>query len=68
MSIKNRIKEYLKEQCDDQSYIDFVCVGNRGLNMGNAADGDDYLGSVARAMISMRKLNCIFMPWTKPPD
>ncbi len=62
MTIKDRIKQYLKEQSDDDAYIDFVCVGNRGLNMGNAADGDDYLGTVARAMIQMRKLNTIFCP------
>ena len=42
--------------------MDFCAVGNRGINMGNATTGDDFLGSVARAMISMRKLNVIFVP------
>jgi len=62
MTIKQRIKNYLKEQSEDSDYVDFVAVGNRGLNMGNAVDGDDYLGTVARAMISMRKINVIFVP------
>ena len=62
MTIKQRIKSYLREQSEDADYVDFVAVGNRGLNMGNAVDGDDYLGTVARAMISMRKLNVIFVP------
>lgn len=60
--IKDRIKRYLKEQDETDSYVDFVCVGNRGLNMGNAADGDNYLGSVANSMIAMRQLNVIFVP------
>lgn len=53
---------YLREQDQDDAYIDFVVVGNRGLNMGNAVDGDNYMGSVAMAMISMRRLNVIFCP------
>lgn len=61
-AIKERIKRYLREQDQDDAYIDFVVVGNRGLNMGNAADGDNYMGSVAMAMISMRRLNVIFCP------
>ena len=43
-------------------YVDFVCVGNRGLNVGNAAEGDNYLGRVAQAMIAMKRLNVIFVP------
>ena len=60
--IRDRIKSYLKEQSEDDMYIDFVCVGNRGLNVGNAVDGENFLGTVARAMISMRRLNTIFIP------
>lgn len=52
----------MKEQDETDMYVDFVCVGNRGLNMGNAADGDNYLGSVANSMIAMRQLNVIFVP------
>ena len=62
MTIKNRIKEYLREQAEDDNYVDFVCVGNRGLNVGNAADGDNYMGNVASSMIAMRQLNVIFIP------
>ena len=57
------IKNYLKGQAEDDQYIDFVCVGNRGLNVGNAVDGENYLGTVAQNMIAMRKLNVIFVPW-----
>ena len=64
MLIKNRIKMYLREQSEDDNYVDFVCVGNRGLNVGSAADGDNYMGTVASSMIAMRQLNVIFMPWT----
>ena len=62
MTIKNRIKEYLREQAEDDNYVDFVCVGNRGLNVGNAADGDNFMGNVAQSMIAMRQLNVIFIP------
>ena len=61
-SIKDRIKMYLREQSEDSAYVDFVCVGNRGLNVGNAVDGENYLGTVANAMIAMKKLNVIFIP------
>lgn len=62
MTIKQRVKEHLRAQAENDQYIDFCCVGNRGNNVGSAANGDDYLGSVARAMISMRQLNVIFFP------
>ena len=61
-TIKERIKEYLREQAESEFYVDFVCVGNRGINMGNAVDGDNYMGSVASSMIGMRQLNVIFVP------
>ena len=60
--IRDRIKDYLIEQSEDNMYVDFVCVGNRGLNVGNAAEGDNYLGRVAQAMIAMKRLNVIFVP------
>ena len=63
-TIKAAIKAYLVGQAEDGMYVDFVSVGNKGLNSSGAAagGGDDHLGSVARAMISMRKLNVIFIP------
>ena len=61
-SIKTVIKNYLIGQAEDDAYIDFTCVGNRGLNVGNAVDGDNYLGTVAQNMIAMKKLNVIFVP------
>lgn len=62
MTIKNRIKQYLREQDENDAYVDFVCVGNRGLNVGNAVDGDNFMGNVAASMIAMRQLNVIFIP------
>ena len=62
MIIKDRIKMYLREQSEDDSYIDFACVGNRGINVGNAVDGENFMGSVASSMIAMRQLNVIFVP------
>lgn len=61
-TIKNRIKTYLIEQKEDDNYVDFICIGNRGLNVGNAVDGDNFLGHVAMAMIAFKKLNVIFCP------
>ena len=51
MTIRDRIKQYLVEQNESNAYIDFCAVGNRGLNVGNAVDGANYLGTVAQAMI-----------------
>ena len=62
MMVKDRVKEFLQQQAENESYIDFCCVGNRGLNMARTGQGDDFLGTVARAMISMRQLNVIFFP------
>ena len=61
-TVKEKVKEYLREQDENDAYIDFICVGNRGLNVGNAVDGENYLGTVAQAMIGMRRLNVIFVP------
>ena len=52
----------MKEQAQNNEYVDFCAVGNRGINVGNAESGDNFLGTVAQAMIGMRKLNVIFCP------
>jgi len=62
-TIKACVKEWLLSQAEDDRYIDFISIGARGSNAGEATGGpEDFLGSVARAMISMRKLNVIFVP------
>lgn len=61
-TIRQRVKDYLRDQDPTEAYVDFVCVGNRGLNVGNHVDGENYLGSVAQAMIGFKKLNVIFVP------
>ena len=62
MTIKDRIKKYLQEQSENDEYVDFCAVGNRGLNVGSVARGDNYLGHVAEAMIAFKRLNVIFVP------
>lgn len=62
MAIKDCIKRYLREQSQNDEYVDFCCVGNRGLNVGSVARGENYLGHVAQAMIGFKKLNVIFVP------
>ena len=62
-TIKMTVKNYLLAQAEDDRYVDFISVGGRGVNAAEATGGpEDFLGSVARAMISMRKLNVIFVP------
>lgn len=61
-SIKDVIKDYLVEQSENDSYIDFCVVGNRGINVGNAVEGQNYLGRVAQAMLAFKRLNVIFVP------
>ena len=61
-TIKDVIKDYLVEQKENDSYIDFCAVGSRGINVGNAVDGPNYLGRVAQAMIGFKSLNIIFVP------
>jgi len=42
------------------SYVNFVAVGNVAMNFA-ARNTEKYLGSVANAVLRMRKLNTIFV-------
>ena len=42
-------------------YIDFVAVGNQGMNFSSKND-EKYLGSVANAVLRAKRMNCIFVP------
>ena len=58
------IKNYLKDEAQDikkHGYIDFVAVGNQGMNFASK-DTEQYLGSVANAVLRARKMNSIFVP------
>lgn len=53
------IKQYLKSK-NDSDYMDFVVVGNQGLNFASK-DSKQYLGSVSNAVIIAKKMNCLFV-------
>lgn len=58
------IKKHLKYQAQDvnqHGYIDFVAVGNQGMNFASKND-EKYLGSVANAVVRAKKMNAIFIP------
>lgn len=55
------IRDYLLASSADEVYIDIVLVGNKGADF-STNKLDDYLGSVALAVIKNTKLNCIFLP------
>lgn len=55
------IREYLLASSSDEKYIDICLVGNKGADF-STNELDDYLGSVALAVIKNTKLNVVFMP------
>lgn len=62
-SIYQVIKHYLKYEAQDvdkHGYIDFVAVGNQGMDFTNK-NTEKYLGSVANAVIRAKKMNVIFI-------
>lgn len=44
----------------NQSYIDFIYVGNKGADYSNRDSSEKYLGSVAKHVIRYTKLNVMF--------
>ena len=59
-SIYQLIKNYLKYEASDvnrHGYIDFVCVGNSGVNF--SSTNPKRLGSVANAVLRARLMNCL---------
>ena len=59
-TIYQRIKQYLKDEMNDENYIDFVAVGSKGA-ASIEKDTDQYIGSVATLVLSARNMNCIFV-------
>lgn len=45
---------------NNDNYIDFVSVGNKGL-ASTEKNGEDYIGSVATMVLQARRMNCIFV-------
>jgi len=59
--VHETLTEYIHTSCSDitkHGYIDFVACGNVGNSF---MSKDKYLGSVANALLRMRKMNCIFL-------
>ena len=59
-SVYQLIKHYLKYEASDikkHGYIDFVCVGNDGVNF--SSTNPKRLGSVANAVLRARLMNCL---------
>ena len=47
---------------NDNNYIDFVAVGNKGAASMAKDHGDsDAVGSVATLVVKARRMNCIFV-------
>ena len=59
-TIYQRIKKYLKDEMDDNNYVDFVAVGSKGV-ASVEKDTGDYIGSVATLVLQARNMNCIFV-------
>ena len=61
--IHETITDFVHENASDihkHGYVDFIGVGNVGMNFASR-HSEKYLGSVANAMIRMRKLNVVFV-------
>ena len=59
-TIFQRIKQYLKDEMNENNYIDFVVVGNKGMASAEK-DSPDYIGSVATLVLQAKRMNCIFV-------
>lgn len=55
------IKHYLIEESNKDNYIDFVAVGNVGMNF-SSSKPEKYIGSVASAVLKAKRMNVIFLP------
>lgn len=54
------IKNYLVAESNEDNYVDFVAVGNNGVNY--AKNKGTTLGSVAEMILRAPKMNVIFCP------
>ena len=54
------IVQYLMDSVSDETYVDFVAVGNNGCDV-SAHSSAHYLGSVASGVIKKSNLNVLFI-------
>ena len=55
------IVDYLMASASEESYIDFVAVGNVGADFSHHSGDHRYLGSVASGVIRKSNLNVLFV-------
>lgn len=60
-SIYKRIQQYLIDESNKDNYVDFVAVGNAGMNF-SSNESKNYLGSVASMVLRAKRMNVIFCP------
>lgn len=60
-SIYKCIQKYLIEESNKDNYVDFVAIGNAGMNFSSNRPAD-YLGSVASMILKAKRMNVIFCP------
>ena len=59
-SVYQRVEEYLVEESTEENYVDFIAIGNRGINLKD--EDKAHLGSMAEVMLENRYVNVIFVP------
>lgn len=59
-SIYKAIQQYLICESNADNFVDFVCVGNNGVNY--MTSKGNTLGSVADMVVRAKRMNVIFCP------
>jgi len=59
--VHEAILKYLMSQSSDETYVDFVVVGNHGADFSSHSD-KRYIGKVAEGVIKNSHLNSLFVP------
>lgn len=59
-NVYERVKEFLMYESTQESYIDFLGVGNRGIH--KKEDDSAHMGSMATMALRNKRLNLIFVP------
>lgn len=64
--IDQAIVDYLMSCASEDTYVDFVAVGNTGADFSSHLGDKKYLGSVANGVIRKSNLNVLFFAWITP--
>jgi len=59
-TVYQRVQHFLIDESEDDHYVDFIGIGNRGIHH-QVADSAT-IGSMAEIMITDRRINVIFVP------